>query len=733
MKQGRANRGRRALGVVVAAAMFTLSGCTFLGRVNVPDGYSTAAPPSTAASTDPAISATGEVVAFVSASDDLVAGDTNGTSDVYVRDGLVTSRASLTNGGGESAGTASQPSVSADGRYVAFVSTGADLVAGDTNGTEDVFVRDRVAGTTERVSVTNGGGQSAGTASQPSVSADGRYVAFVSTGADLVAGDTNGSSDVFVRDRVASTTERVSVRSSGNQANGASSEPSISPSGEWVAYTSLATNLVSGDSNGVADVFLSARAGGDTTRASVPDTVTRPFQQSNGASSEPVVSDEATGYLGAPAPVIAFSSEATNLEGTDGNSGRDVFVTSRVFGAIDRTLRLSNSAEIASAPSLALIDGGPRFVVSFVVGDDVVSVERLSPVDLAGVQRRTVSVDNDGGPANGASGSPAVSGDGRFVAFESTAGNLAGGTAVATAGDIRIGRATKTSVEAVTPDRLGLLETRDLTVSGANFDPGSSAISLGGLLVNSTTFVSADELVVNVTATVDAATEDFQSLYILTAGRAGGPDGLDLATCEDCIEIAAVVEQPGDVDIEITEIAIEIGGFEFATPSCPLGACPAISGEVSVDGDLEFGLDSIELDPIEIPVELIQGLEVTVGLVPKFVAPNGTVVPANGAIDLGFGFAIGLESALLPSSCAIGPVQASLSAGPGGDPLGVAYDQADGTAVLHGGFTEELAITGCGLFTGVLNTLFGFPIPIAENQLELRVQLDPVLTGTVVP
>ena len=139
------------------------------------------------------------------------------------------------------------------------------------------------------------------------------------------------------------------------------------------------------------------------------------------------------------------------------------------------------------------------------------------------------------------------------------------------------------------------------------------------------------------------------------------------------------------------------------------------------------------MDPIEIPIELIPGLEVTVGLAPRFIAPSGTVVPANGAIALGFGFEIGLENPLLPSSCAIGPVQASVSAGPGGDPLGVAYDQGTGTATLHGGFTEELAITGWGLFTGALNTLFGFPIAIAENQLELAVQLDPVLTGTVVP
>ena len=726
-------RNRRSLGAVLACAAFAMTGCTYIGRVNVPTGGSAGAPPSTVASTDPAISADGRVVAFVSAAADLVSGDGNGTADVFVRDGQTTSRVSLTDADAESSGTASAPAISADGRYVTFVSTGADLVAGDGNGTADVFVRDRVAGTTERVSLTDADAESAGVASAPAISADGRYVAFVSTGADLVAGDGNGVADVFVRDLVADTTTRVSVRSNGIEANGASAEPSISPSGAWVAYTSSATNLISGDGNGVADVFLSARAGGNTTRASVPDTVTRPFQESNGASSQPVVSDAATGYLGAGAPVVAFASAATNLAGTDGNSGNDVFVTTRIFGAIDRTLRLSNTAEIAAAPSLAILGGGPRLVVSFTEGDDVVSVERESPVDLAGVVRRTVSVDNDGGPANGASSMPAVSADGRFVAFTSTAGNLDGRTGVATAGDIRIGRATEPRIDAVTPGRVGLLETRDLTITGRNFAPGVVAVSLDGLTVNSTTFVSPQELVINVTATVAAAADDFHTLYVVTGGRGSGPEGAHTATCEDCIEIAAVVEQPGDVDIEITAIALQIGGLDFATPSCVLGACPALPGTVSVDGDLAFGLDSVALDPIEIPIELIQGLEVTVGLAPRFVAPSGTVVPANGAIALGFGFEIGLENPLLPSSCAIGPVQASVSAGPGGDPLGVAYDQGTGTATLHGGFTEELAITGCGLFTGVLNTLFGFPIAIAENELELAVQLDPVLTGTVVP
>lgn len=663
---------RRAVSVAAIIMMFA-SGCTYLGRINVPSGSAGGAAPSVVASTDPAVSADGSVAAFVSAA--------------------------------------------------------ADLVIGDTNGVADVFVRD--TGSTERVSVVDRGGQSTGVASAPAVSADGRFVAFVSTGDDLVVGDSNGVADVFVHDRDTGSTERVSVAGGGAQANGASAEPAISPSGEWVAYTSDATNLVGDDTNGVADVFLSARGGGDTTRASAPDALTRPFQQSNGASSQPQVSDTLTGYIGDGEPVVVYTSAATNLVNGDGNAATDVFVTTRVFGALVGTLRLSDGVG-ASEPSLGLRAGGPGFVVAYTDGDDVMAVERDSPVDLAGVDRRTVSVDTDGLLAHGPSGAPAVSADGRFVAFESAAGNL-GEAPGTSAGDIRIGRAAEPVIDDIAPGRVGLLETRDLTVTGRNFEPSSTAASLGGVVVNSTTYVSSTEIIVNVTATVAAATADFHTVHVVSPGVPGSAAGAHTATCEDCVEIAAVVEQPGRVDLEITAVDLLIGDFELTAPSCVLGACPAIGGIVSVDGELEFGVESVELDAIEIPVELIEGVETTIGVVPRFVAPQGTVVPANGAIDFGFGLALGLEHALLPSSCAIGPVQAELSAGPGGSPDGVAYDQLTGTAVLHGGFTEQLTVTGCGFFTGILNAVFGFPLPIAANELAFSVRLDPVLTGTVVP
>ncbi|MDT7943806.1 MAG: hypothetical protein RQ985_04565, partial [Dehalococcoidia bacterium] len=152
------------------------------------------------------------------------------------------------------------PSISADGRYVAFESIASNLVPGDTNGVSDVFVHDRLTGQTTRVSVASDGTQGHSASDHPSISADGRYVAFESFASNLVPGDTNGKRDVFVHDRLTGQTARVSVASDGTQGNGDSIYPSISADGRYVAFVSGASNLVPGDANGNIDVFIAAAA-----------------------------------------------------------------------------------------------------------------------------------------------------------------------------------------------------------------------------------------------------------------------------------------------------------------------------------------------------------------------------------------------------------------------------------------------------------------------------------------
>src|SRR5581483_8861709 len=128
-----------------------------------------------------------------------------------------------------------RPSLSADGRYVTFQSTASNLVAGDTNSADDIFLRDTQTGTTTRISVNSGGTQGNNDSLFPSISADGRYVAFDSLATNLVAGDTNGSSDVFVRDTQTRTTTRISVSSGGTEGKVDSYRLSISADGRYWA------------------------------------------------------------------------------------------------------------------------------------------------------------------------------------------------------------------------------------------------------------------------------------------------------------------------------------------------------------------------------------------------------------------------------------------------------------------------------------------------------------------
>jgi hypothetical protein len=152
--------------------------------------------------------------------------------------------------------TGSSSRISADGRYVAFTSIADNLVAGDTNGVFDIFVHDRQTGETKRASVSSSGGQGNGKSLLPSISADGRYVAFVSGASNLVAGDTNYVNDVFVHDRQTGETKRVSVSSSGGQGKNGSSDPDFSADGRYVAFESFASNLVPNDTNDGIDVFV---------------------------------------------------------------------------------------------------------------------------------------------------------------------------------------------------------------------------------------------------------------------------------------------------------------------------------------------------------------------------------------------------------------------------------------------------------------------------------------------
>ncbi len=274
----------------------------------------------------PTLSMDGRFVVFHSAATNLLGpgGDTNGVFDVYVRDRKTgtAERVSVGPLGVEGDAHSALPSISADGRFVVFLSVATNLLGsgGDTNGFLDVFVHDRQTSTTERSSVGPAGLQANDGSGEASISGDGRFVVFTSKATNLlgIGGDTNGLDDVFVHDRQAGTTERVSDGPDGLQADGKSFGASISGDGRFVAFFSIATNLLGpgADTNGQADVFVHDRQTGTTERLSVGPGA----MQANDFSGNEKIS--------ADGRFVAFVSAATNLldPGEDTNGLRDVYV-----------------------------------------------------------------------------------------------------------------------------------------------------------------------------------------------------------------------------------------------------------------------------------------------------------------------------------------------------------------------------------------------------------------------
>jgi Domain of unknown function DUF11/WD40-like Beta Propeller Repeat len=306
------------------------------------------------------ISADGRYVAFVSPDDNLVNGDTNSNVDVFVRDLLTkqTTRVSVgSNDVQANLGFHGQhsPDISADGRFVVFVSDSSNLVSGDTNDTDDIFVHDRQSKETIRISLNSKGQQSNSlnefvvcSISQPlgigtmhftpSISANGRFVTFASCANNLVNGDTNDTADIFVHDRQTKITTRVSVDSGNIQANKSSYHPMISANGRYVVFSSSATNLVANDTNNGDDVFIHDRLKHKTFRINI---------DSNGnqvVGSNPIFGTQHSS-ISADGRFIIFDSDATNLVNNDTNNATDIFVRdTKLFTSNPTDLEITTTA-----------------------------------------------------------------------------------------------------------------------------------------------------------------------------------------------------------------------------------------------------------------------------------------------------------------------------------------------------------------------------------------------------
>ncbi len=417
-----------ALSLVLLVRGSAVAGVVRVERATVP-----AIPTANNDSLCASISADGRYVAFVSYASNLVPGDTNNAPDVFVYDRQthtiervsVASDGSQANGGAAPSMSGDCPAISGDGRYVAFASYASNLVPGDTNNAEDIFVYDRQTHTTERISVAVDGSQTNNSSYQPAISADGRYIAFASRASNLVWGDTNNAPDVFVYDRQTHTTERVSVASDGFQANDTSLNPAISADGRYVAFVSYASNLVPGDTNNAPDVFVYDRQTHTTERVSVASD----GSQANGSSPwEDGVAISADGRY------VAFASGASNLVPGDTNRKQDIFVYDRQTHTIERVSVASDGSQGNNHSGSPAISADGHYVAFTSHANNLVSGDTNNVSDVFVYDRQThtterISVASDGSQANGYSRAPSISADGRYVAFESGASNLVPGDA----------------------------------------------------------------------------------------------------------------------------------------------------------------------------------------------------------------------------------------------------------------------------------------------------------------
>jgi len=369
-----------------------------------------------------AMSGDGRYVVYDSDATNLVSGDTNTMRDVFVHDRQTrsTTRVSVASDGTQANDDCYVPSISSDGRYVTFYSWATNLVTGDTNTASDIFVHDRETGTTTRASVASDGTQGNGDSYNPAVSRDGRYVAFSSQANNLVSGDTNTAMDVFVHDRQTRTTSRVSVASNGTQGNDYSDVPAISGDGRYVAFESGSSNLVSGDTNSIRDIFMHDCQTGTTLRVSVASDGT----QANSSSYNPILSSDGR--------YVAFRSAASNLVAGDSNGVQDIFVHDRQTGTTTRVSVASDGTQGNADSSDPSLSGDGRYVAFHSYASNLVTGDTTATADVFIHDRQTgitsrVSVAADNTQGNSGSYSPSLSSDGRYVGFYSSASNLVAG------------------------------------------------------------------------------------------------------------------------------------------------------------------------------------------------------------------------------------------------------------------------------------------------------------------
>ncbi|HEY6814075.1 MAG TPA: ELWxxDGT repeat protein, partial [Croceibacterium sp.] len=550
---------------------------------------------------DVSFSADGRYVVFASAADNLVAGDANGSMDVFVRDLLdgTTTRYSTSTSGVEGNNDSYQPTLSPDGTLLVFSSTSSDLVADDTNNADDLFLKDLGTGVTTRV-VAENGDEPDSSSPQASFSPDGTKLLFVSSASNLVAGDTNGVDDVFVLTIATGEIERVSTDSAGAESNGGATEAVWSPDGTSIAFSSDADNLVAGDTNGSEDVFVKDLATGVVTRVSTDET----GAEADDNSSSPVFSPDGSS--------IAFVSRATNLlaAGVDTNDSRDIYLKDLTTGEIRRVSVDGTGAELdndshspAFSPDgthVAFVSQATNAVPGDIDNQDDLFVVDLSDGSIVLVGDPATSDDFDGEVRRGV-----FSPDGSQILFTSEDGGLA---TPDTTGKLRALLATLEPQNAVFVENgpsVQVVPLVSLTDDGDNYGGGTLtiAITAGGAF--------DDELTLDVPSSstgvgLERNGTDFSFDGVLIGWLGGSPTSLEftltadatdtaVAKLAEAVRFANTGESPTSASRTVTFTLVDgsgddnggsdTGAFEATVEVTEVNDAPDLDLEFAVPGD----------------------------------------------------------------------------------------------------------------------------------------------------
>jgi Tol biopolymer transport system component len=504
---------------LVGALTVLGSGCAWLGRASHP-----AASDATGATSPIATSADGRYVAYAAHTDTASPGIFDG---VWRWDTVTNARTLVSVGlsGAEADDTAGEPAMSADGRYVAFSSDATNLVADDTNDATDIFVRDLTTNTTQRVSITTAGVQVDDNSYTPSISDDGRYVAFISDSDDLSSLDNNQSSDAYVYDRSTKAVKLASI-AGGVQADFGISEAVLSGDGKHLAFTTD-TDLLIGDENISDDVYLKNLSTGSVTWISRPKTT----DPSAGGGSEPSLSFDGR--------YVAFVGANDIDNGLDPNPGSDVFVRDTVNRVTVRASITAAAQYVNGASSDPVLSSdGSRIVFDStgnVSGNDTNGSIDVFVKDLATGRVTLVSTDMFLGQRNVDSRFATITRDGRYAGFVSAASFASDDTNAAP--DVYLRAIDVPTITSISPTSASRGTSVTITLTGTRFLPGATVVPMGGTYMpTAISLVSATSLKVTLSIDPGAPTGP-QSIYVQDPGTGPGPGTGGVGRCENCLTI----------------------------------------------------------------------------------------------------------------------------------------------------------------------------------------------------